>query len=87
MSPRRKSAETSGPTRELVTTRLTTDAKKRLSALSQVTGEPAYRHLEQGFWLLWENLPQGERASAEAFIKLVDEARAKHKKNKATKEG
>lgn len=85
MSPRRKAGEASGPTRELVTTRLTTDAKKRLNALSQVTGEPAYRHLEQGFWLLWENLPQGERTSAEAFIKLVDEARAKHKKNQATK--
>lgn len=81
MSPRRKSGASSEAPRELVTTRLTSEAKKRLNALSQVTGEPAYRHLEQGFWLLWESLPQGERASAEAFIKLVEEARAKHKKN------
>lgn len=68
------------PELQLITTRLTSDAKKRLAALSQVTGEPAYRHLEEGFWLLWKNLPQGERASAEAFIELVEKARAKHKK-------
>jgi len=82
MAPKpRARASKRAPDLQLITTRLSADAKKRLSALAQVTGEPAYRHLEEGFWLLWKNLPQGERASAEAFIRLVEEARAKHKKD------
>lgn len=65
------------PDLEPFTARLTRDAKRRLMALSQIKGDPAYELLEQAFWSHWERLPASQKEAAEAIIRLVDEARNK----------
>lgn len=62
---------------EPFTAHLTPEAKRRLLALAQVTGQPAYSYMERAFWLLWEGLPDPQRDAAQAIMKVVDEARAK----------
>lgn len=44
-------------------------------ALSQVTTDPAYELLEEGFWALWEGLPAGEKEAAEAIARAVEKVR------------
>lgn len=65
---------------EPFTARLTPDAKRRLMALSQIKGDPAYELLEEAFWSHWKSLPSSQKEAAEAIIKLVDDARSKTKK-------
>lgn len=60
---------------ETITTHLTPQAKRRLKALAQVQGDPAYELVEQAFWKLWEDLPSPRRDAAEALIRLLDGAR------------
>lgn len=62
---------------EPFTARLTPDAKRRLMALSQIKGDPAYELLEQAFWSHWKSLPSEQKEAAEAIIKLVDDARSR----------
>lgn len=57
------------------TARLTPRAKRRLMALSQVTADPAYELLEEGFWALWETLPADEKEAAEAIARAVEKVR------------
>lgn len=61
---------------EPFTAHLTPEAKRRLLALAQVTGQPAYTYMERAFWLLWEGLPEAQREAAQAILRVVDEARA-----------
>ena len=65
---------------EPFTARLTPDAKRRLMALSQIKGDPAYELLEEAFWSHWKSLPSSQKEAAEAIIQLVDDARRKNKK-------
>lgn len=65
------------PDLEPFTARLSRDAKRRLMALSQIKGDPAYELLEQAFWSHWKGLPTSQKEAAEAIIRLVDEARNK----------
>lgn len=65
---------------EPFTARLTSDAKRRLMALSQINGDPAYELLEEAFWSHWKSLPSEQKEAAEAIIKLVDDARSKTKR-------
>jgi len=67
---------TQRPDLQPFTARLTPEAKKRLMALSQVTGDPAYELLEQAFWDRWEHLPEGHRRAAEAIVAAVESARS-----------
>ncbi len=69
--------EKAGAELEPFTARLSRDAKRRLMALSQIQGHPAYELLEQAFWSHWKGLPAAQREAAEAIIRLVDEARSK----------
>lgn len=61
---------------EPFTAHLTPEAKRRLLALAQVTGQPAYTYMERAFWLLWEGLPEPQREAAQAILRVVEEARA-----------
>ena len=74
---RAREAAPVNPNLEPFTARLTRDAKRRLMALSQIKGDPAYELLEQAFWSHWEGLPPSQKEAAEAIIRLVDEARSK----------
>lgn len=62
---------------EPFTARLTPGAKRRLMALSQIKGDPAYELLEEAFWSHWKSLPSEQKEAAEAIIKLVDDARSR----------
>lgn len=75
----RRAADTEkvGAELEPFTARLSRDAKRRLMALSQIKGDPAYELLEQAFWSHWKGLPASQKEAAEAIIRLVDEARRK----------
>lgn len=77
MNARRAAGEASTTAADLepFTARLTRDAKRRLMALSQIKGDPAYELLEQAFWSHWEGLPPSQKEAAESIIRLVDEAR------------
>lgn len=61
---------------EPFTAHLTPEAKRRLLALAQVTGQPAYTYMERAFWLLWQGLPEPQREAAQAIMRVVDEARS-----------
>jgi len=61
---------------EPFTAHLTPEAKNRLLALAQVTGQPAYSYMEQAFWLLWEGLPDHQRDAAHAILRVLEDARA-----------
>lgn len=60
--------------------RISSPAKKRLMALSQIHGEPAYRLVERAFWAQWESLPEDEREKVETILRLMEEARAEKQK-------
>lgn len=62
---------------EPFTSHLTPEAKRRLLALAQVTGQPAYSFMERAFWLLWDGLSKPQREAAEAILRVVDEARSR----------
>lgn len=57
------------------TARLTPDAKRKLQALAQIRGQPAYEVLEEAFWRLWEALPPAQREAAERLLRLLDQSR------------
>lgn len=75
----RKAGQSTKPAGELepFTARLTPEAKRKLQALAQIRGEPAYEVIEEGFWNLWKTLPSGQREASERLIQLVEEAREK----------
>lgn len=76
MSPRRAGQTTaSASEREPFTARLTPEAKRKLQALAQIRGEPAYEVIEEAFWSLWKDVPSGQREATDRLIQLVDEAR------------
>jgi acyl-CoA-binding protein len=58
-----------------LTVRLTPDAKRRLMALAQIKGGPAYQLMEEAFWSLWDGLPSSQKDAAEELVRLVDRAR------------
>lgn len=62
---------------EPFTAHLTPEAKRRLLALAQITGEPAYAYVERSFWLLWQGLPEPQREAAQAILRVVDDARSR----------
>lgn len=62
------------PGLEPFTAHLTVGAKRRLLALAQITDQPAYQYMEQAFWMLWENLPEEQRDTAETLTRMVEEA-------------
>ena len=49
-------------------------AKRRLLALAQITEQPAYRYMEEAFWMLWESLPEEQRKTAETLTRMVEDA-------------
>lgn len=57
------------------TARLTPEAKKRLMALAQVTGVPAYTLLEEAFWTRWKDLPTDRREAADAIVRAIEKSR------------
>lgn len=76
MTPVRRGRPPSAPPGlQAFTARLTPRAKRRLIALSQVTSDPAYGLLEEGFWALWESLPVDEKEAAEAIARAVEKVR------------
>lgn len=74
-----KKAKAAGRVRDLepFTARLTPDAKRRLMALAQIKGDPAYELMEEAFWSLWDDLPSSQKDAAEALVRLIDRARGK----------
>ncbi len=72
-----KKAKAAGRVRDLepFTARLTPDAKRRLMALAQIKGDPAYELIEEAFWSLWSTLPTSQKEAAEALVRLIDRAR------------
>lgn len=51
---------------------LTPEAKRRLLALAQVTGDPAYVLLEKAFWLQWKAVPASQRRAAETIAAALE---------------
>jgi hypothetical protein len=62
------------PDLEPFTAHLSVRAKRRLLALAQITDQPAYRYMEEAFWMFWENLPDERRKTAETLTRMVEEA-------------
>jgi hypothetical protein len=62
------------PGLEPFTAHLSIRAKRRLLALAQISDQPAYRYMEDAFWLLWKNLPEEQRNTAETLTRMVEEA-------------
>ncbi len=72
-----KKAKAVGRVRDLepFTARLTPEAKRRLMALAQIKGDPAYELMEEAFWSLWDGLPSSQKDAAEELVRLIDRAR------------
>jgi hypothetical protein len=77
--PRRKAGRPRTRREDLVSFSgmLTPEAKRRLLALAQVSGKPAYVLLEDAFWLQWKAVPSAQRDAVETIVAALEASTAK----------